>query len=284
MQQISPMTPKFLSAIILISLHLFLSTKLLSQDTVEIQDKPRSKMNYDKPGHYELVIQLENAEMEPGDTLKIGLYFSGYGQIRGSKVFFSTAKNIFTSDSYIKHNLGKNVTSPLYWGYDSVQIKDPDRFSFALGGISSKMRSEEWETSTPYIDFITRNSVTRDSSNFLILTEMALRNKPVSIYLVTPKNVPDGSYSAVLVYTYFNGQEWAGSSQTINFRIKNVLERNPKWVFGLLVIGAITILPILFQLSLWFWKLLFNRKKKDSPIVLDASTAPAQPPIKKNKA
>ena len=71
-----------------LSLRALADTADMDFGNIKRQSKPRSKMDYDKPGHYEMVAQLEKTELDPGDTLRIDLYFSGYGQIRGSKEFF----------------------------------------------------------------------------------------------------------------------------------------------------------------------------------------------------
>src|SRR5689334_3753620 len=63
----------------------FTQIRDLSSMYLRIPDTPRTKANADKPGHYELMIQVDNNEIDPGCTANISIYISGYGEIGGSK-------------------------------------------------------------------------------------------------------------------------------------------------------------------------------------------------------
>jgi hypothetical protein len=181
-------------------------------------------MNYDKPGHYEMLAQLDKPELDGGDTLKIDLYFSGYGQIGGSKVFFSTVDGLFDTSSYCKTDFGKLVIpikdTILYWGANRLSLgNSSSRFEFSIRGISADS-VKLWGPPTIYIDN-PADSNKADSINYLTLPEIEVQNPPVSIRLITKKGVSSGNYSAEIVYTYFNGEEWQGQTITVNFKINN---------------------------------------------------------------
>ena len=220
----------------------------------KFKDKPRNKIDYDKCGHYELVPQLQKAELDPGDTLKIDLYFSGYGQIRGSKVYFSTVDSLFDTTSYTKFDLNKH-DSTLYWGYTTKTLITPSRFEFSLTGMDNKS-SKSWGLPTEYVDYPSDDSTKVDSTDFAILTEVDMENPPFSIRLHTKKSAPPGNYVAEIVYTYFNGQEWQGQTQVINYKINNKFEQYPiwTWVIGF-VVAVIAVIPTIVGfakfLSVW---------------------------------
>src|SRR3989304_6708795 len=49
---------------------------------------PRSAMFAEKPGNYELAVRALNPEVEPGGTINLEVYITGYGEIKGAKVYF----------------------------------------------------------------------------------------------------------------------------------------------------------------------------------------------------
>ena len=46
-----------------------------------IRDKPRSGANGDSPGSYEVVTVADRTVIDPGSTLTLDVYITGYGNI-----------------------------------------------------------------------------------------------------------------------------------------------------------------------------------------------------------
>src|SRR3990172_5537313 len=54
----------------------------------------RSGKYANAPGKYELAVKILNQIVQPGDTLNLEIYITGYGQITGAKfIFFPTSED-----------------------------------------------------------------------------------------------------------------------------------------------------------------------------------------------
>ena len=182
-----------------------------------------------------MAVQVQNTELTPGDSLELDIYFSGYGEIEGSKLFFSTAKGIFQEDSsYVKHSLYRDGNY-LDWGRTTQYMKNPSRFSLTFSGL----KLPDWKEPSIYLDFDDR-----DSNNYILISERDAIYAPIHIHFPIKQNAPSGNYYATLVYTYFNGQEWVGSTQRVDFKIDNWVEAHPRsaWGIGILV-AIIVVIP-----------------------------------------
>jgi hypothetical protein len=146
------------------------------------KSRPRTKIDFDKPGNYESVIQIQKSEINPGSSLDIDIYFSGYGEVRGSKFFFSTEDNLFNDDSsYVLMNLGVKDNRYMYWGNTKQSLKGQvSRFVMGIQGIavsvSDSSADKDWKVATPFIDFPVRDA--SDSTDFAIITELKLSMHP----------------------------------------------------------------------------------------------------------
>jgi hypothetical protein len=228
-------------------------------DTIFIRSRPRNKEFYDKPGHYEMVALLDNTEINPGDTFNVSLFFSGYGEIGSSKVYFKANKNIFLDTGcYISGGLSGDKNNHVFW----TAVKDSISGFFGgvmpLGGL--KMRNyPEWGGSTSFIDLDT------NSKSIHIFPENSIdQHPPYYFHLSARDDIEAGPYVVTLVFTYFNGQEWAGQQIQLNFKVKNIIERNPgwAWVIGILavLIAFIGIIPIVGELGKKFVHKIFRNK------------------------
>jgi hypothetical protein len=237
-----------------------------NMDTLPLGDRPRNKQNYEKPGHYEMVADLDKNELDPGDTFNISFYFSGYGQIGLSKLYFKVNKNIFLDTGcYASGGLIRDSNGHFHWTAIRQQIRAFSGGILPLGGLSRK-NSIEWGVSTAYID---RTENTNDLS---ILTEIPIENHPpYYFHLATRNDVEPGPYAIVLVYTYFNGQEWVGEQQQLTFKIKNIIERNTgwAWIIGILtlILAFVAIIPILRELGAKVVSFLFKQNNLKGRIV-----------------
>jgi hypothetical protein len=244
------------------------SPNMLSGDLEEMA-KPRNKYNAEKPGRYELVPQVQKTELNPGDPLDIDIYFSGYGEIAGSKALFSTVKGIFEPHvSYVQHSI-KYENKIFSWGKDTLYLSGPSRFSLTIRGVTRP----GWGESTIYLDV-----KGKDTTNYLLRSELPMPGAPIYVHLQTKKDIEPGPYSLIIVYTYYNGQEWVGSTQTINFKVKNWIERNPFWTWALGILLAVLALgPTVVQFLNWC-KVGFRNENKVEKVIpqVKVTTSPTK--------
>ena len=241
--------------------------------------KPRTKIDFDKPGNYDLVIQIQKSEIDPSSPLDIDIYFSGYGEIRGSKIFFSNEENIFNDESsYVLTDLGSNNKDPFYWGYTKQSIKgEVSRFVIGLqgAGTSDPNADKDWKVATPFIDLPSAGAES-DSTNFLILTELKLGTAPISIHLGDcSKNY--GNHNFTIVFTYFNGKEWKGQSKTLSYHINNPIESHPvwTWIAGIIAffITVLGIVPAIYAIGKKSYEWVLNKLIKQNKAAVKAKKA-----------
>lgn len=141
--------------------------------------QPRHATGDSEPGKYELVSRVSNTTVDPGDTVTINLYITGYGKIDSSKLFFAPPPDVlFEEDkSYVNAGLspvladGSVLLSPgenkknlsgdetiigFVWGQGRLKLTNSN-FILALGGIGV----EKWKENTPLFDL----TITADSKN-----------------------------------------------------------------------------------------------------------------------
>lgn len=204
--------------------------------------KPRNMQDADSPGHYELVTQLDKGEIDPGDSVTLSIFISGYGNIGESKLVIEKLPAIFDiGSSYTlainfelvgKDKDGRDVGKVVY-----QRAGIPAPFVITLGGV--KVRG--WPRSTYYVD---EEPTSHGALN--ILTESTFPQAPFSVHFQTDRKIEPGAYNFAVIYTYFDGKEWVGEQQTINFKVKSYVERNNTWftILGL-VLAFIAVLPFL---------------------------------------
>jgi hypothetical protein len=221
-------------------LSLICESEALSQsvDSIFLRAEPRTKNNYDKPGQYQMIAQLDKEEINPGDSVNIHIKFSGYGEIGQSKVYFINGSHLIdTNYSYVVHSF--NVRgNKVRWGGKRSNLKNTYAFTLNLLGVQYK----DWTQATMFID---RDSTSND---FSILTETGGASSPIIIHLKTVDNLDPGSYKLTIVFTYFNGEEWQGQSQVVELKVKNWVDRNTTVITILgLTLAFISVVPFLVE-------------------------------------
>jgi hypothetical protein len=84
--------------------------------------KPQMALNADKPGAYSLVVQSTQSHVSPGDSVKIRVFISGYGIIRGPKLRIQPPPGLFEEkDSKVFFDLGEIQSGELGWGTSSME-------------------------------------------------------------------------------------------------------------------------------------------------------------------
>jgi hypothetical protein len=222
---------------------------------IYIDTLPRMKENYNYPGHYSLASIINKKEVNKGDEFEVDTYFTGYGEIGLSKVFITISADIFDSSSTYLGDLGSDSRNGIFWGKNRypIGIGIPTVINFT-GGISPAKNKSIFYISQ-YIDF------TKEPRSLVILTEGRLLNAPLVMQLKLKDKVNPGEYSISLYYTYFNGQEWCGEKTEIQFKVNSFFEEHfTAFQIAGIIIGIITIIPILYQL-IGFYQRVFKKAK-----------------------
>jgi hypothetical protein len=217
---------------------------------------PRVGRDGDKPGKYELIDHIFESSVDPGDTVKIDLYITGYGNITSSKLYFSPPPVLIFEegkDSIVTSGLKSNkiakgdmVLAPnshqptpalgdgvvISWGRESVPIT---RFGFTLGLGGVKLG--DWSEGTAYFD--ADNGRISIGSTPSISTEAFMEGwPPIRLVLKLKKDVRPGIYTMGFVFTYFNGTAWQNSSLRTSITIRNAFQRHEKAVTVIGIVAA----------------------------------------------
>jgi len=218
-----------------------------SDDSADLQlaepvpTSPRSGPHSDAPGHFELVLRVLNPEIDPGETLEIEGYVTGYGQIQASKLFILPPPAFLEADgSTFQHSLGfnregKEGEPPIKFGAVTSQA-DTEAGVLTFLGIQHK----SWSESSYFVDidvFQSEHAAVLPSAT--IITEMRLVQAPLVYRFKTRDGVAPGQHHLQFVLTYFDGQRWRASRQSPSVKVSSWLERNQTW---LTVVGTILTL------------------------------------------
>ena len=202
-------------------------------------DAPRTGTSANERGCYTLMYRINNTTVDPGDTLEIELYVSGYGRIDTSKLCFYPSTGLFdVKNSYVRFGVTRAADGAITFGGHEAQPGEAGSTLDLSGGI----KIENWLRSTLYWDCA-------EGELPQIMTETKQRHAPVHMYLVTRRDIAPGSHFMQMTFTYFNGVEWSASSIHVEFVVRNFYQRNEGlvWVLGAVAAGA-SILSLILQI------------------------------------
>jgi len=185
----------------------------------------------DKPGNYELVIRLQNPIVDPGDILKLEVFITGYGLIRKEKLVFYPSVDLFDNEkSKIRFGIGRKKDKPnlFIFGTQERKLKDVGITIGGMGGI----KKENWKEYTIFFDIVDSKEVPQ------ISTETKQECAPVELDLKVSHSARAGIYYLSFNFSYFNGEQWKGSSKEVAFTIRNVLQRNETLAAFLAIFAA----------------------------------------------
>lgn len=174
--------------------------------------------NADKPGSYRLVSRIAANTFNPGDTLKLEQFITGYGTGSGFKIFCNISDNLFDeSQSRLVSDLTQTLTNPpmLQWGGREIPISNGG-YTFTL----SSRGHPPWGSPAEIFDI-------KENHNY-IATERTIKNAPFLYILKLKKNVKPGMNYLLYNMTFFNGNEWVCQEEKIPFKINNTFERYNK--------------------------------------------------------
>ncbi len=209
--------------------------------------KARRGENGDKTGKYELVARIYDANIDPGDTVVVDIYITGYGRIANSKLALYPPVSVL-SDSGSAVSYGFDYREErVRWGGRSAAVSERGIMLPTAG-----TAAEPWPGYTHFFDV-------SDDPTPRILTESSQGDDgtaPYTLSLQLSPQAKSGDYGITLVFTYFNGEAWQTSRVEPRFTIRNVFQRNERIISILGVLAAIGSIPPIFQVGYSFWEWL----------------------------
>lgn len=202
-----------------------------------LSDKPRTGKYADKRGSYEQVLRVKTAVIKPGEPIQIEQFFTGYGEIKSSKVIF------YPSDSIIDLK-GSYMVADLKWtpdendpdggkyiqfGGEKIDITSDNGMQFVLQGI----KKDVWEESTLFVD------VRQDDFPPLFTEGSRGGFAPFTYYLKTVDNIRPGKHVLDFYFIYYNGENWEKSNKSVEIKVQNIIERHEIFIWYLALITTV---------------------------------------------
>ena len=191
------------------------------------KDKPRARSNSEKCGSYTPVSRLSDDAVDPGGTLEIEIFITGYGDIRNPKLaFYFSPSLIDHTKSICYFDIGKKKDGSFFWGPSKHSVDETGTIINFTGGVSPD--DGNWLEPTNFFDL-------DDSDSSPLSTESKLGGAaPVRLSLVMNNRARAGSHNIPFVLSYFDGERWQTSSHTVTVQVRNSLQRYAAvpWVLG----------------------------------------------------
>lgn len=209
---------------------------------------PRRAMHANAPGNYEIIASADKQTIKPGDTLKIGVYITGYGNIEGAKLTLIAPTDFVLIDG--KESLSSTFVRGFYYrlgepiGIKILKSENQFDGKGSIMHISGTRSNDNGLFITPFIDKYYIDNTSLSPLTATISTELTIGNKaPFEFFLKTNTNSTSGIHKLNFYLTYFNGSEWKSSIQSVDIDIPTRYKRNELviWIFGLLL--SILVLP-----------------------------------------
>jgi hypothetical protein len=205
---------------------------------------PRMAPNADRPGEYRLAIRILDAEIDPGDELRLEIYIVGYGKIRGSKVSFRPPLYFIDPEGSKAVFGARGAGGRLLWGGKQERM-NPEGFTVLMSGL----QKEGWED-TPYIDVLPPEQADKDALGIAtIATEKKYGAAPIGITLKVQDEAPTGTHNLQFFFTYFNGNEWKSDIQSVDVLVRNWVRRHELFtVVGGVLVALVALLATILSL------------------------------------
>jgi hypothetical protein len=207
------------------------------------------KENADRPGSYNLAVLLNKQSLNSGDSLKINVFFTGYGKIGLSKVYINLSELIFDANSNFSSSLS-HENNLFQWGGQISKTNLDHGMVINMSGGFSWHHNDTTIKYGLYLDHDSR------PDNIAIITEDYINNAPLTFNLKLKNDAKPGIYTMGLYYTYFNGIEWKGTTTEVEIKVNSFFEEHSDGftILGFLI-GIISIIPV------FDWIINFYRKK-----------------------
>lgn len=226
-------------------------------------ESPRNAMYAKFPGHYELSARSLNATVNPGESINIEVFITGYGDIKTGKLFTS-----FPSKFVEEGDQSFSTTNLLVLDNNTKEIyfSGPKMYAAETGIIIRLFDNVDKMVAIFDAGLIDNNK--KNIKSEIISTEIKIKNAPIELHLKTQNDVLPGNYIIKLYFTYFNGVNWNTSTQNISIEVPSWLKRNEiyLWVFGTILVILSLIQDVYFmheKIKTWYNKndVIASKKK-----------------------
>lgn len=190
---------------------------------------------------------------DPGKTVNVDIYISGFGNIKNNKI-----RVFFPDDLLNPEDPGVIGTTIRCVSYDN-KTKIPSFFDInvTLSDIVINLQECNFMHSTTYEEFQTP----------LIMSERKIFEKPpIYLSMNIAKNATPGDREVEIVFTYTDGIKWYQDKEKITIHVNNQVEENRQTLFILLAL--IGILLSFSSTSEKFGLILSSRSKKVLYIII----------------
>lgn len=209
----------------------------------------RNFANSDRPGSYRLASVLRESVLDPGGTIEIDQFITGYGECSGLKITFYPSNKLFVEEeSFFEHGLQLTKDNPpkVIWGGTVATISNEGT------SINPIMKNDGCGGYSAVFDI-------RENSNF-IFTERRSPKAPFSYRLKLKRDSTSGPHYINFYLTFYNGNEWVCQEERVNFKINNMFETHStklSWIAAIALLvtiahdGLSPILDSLHEVGKW---------------------------------
>jgi hypothetical protein len=194
---------------------------------------PRMAERSTDPGAYQPAVRVRNPIIDPGETVEMEVFLTGYGDIVSSKLVIYPSPGVFDPVlSKIVHSIKMNEEGMMTFGAVEDTFDDNGIALILNGGI----KANGWPRTTMYFD--------SHSHDLQLVTEMIQENAPVFLKLNTINSVRPGTYQLQCFFTYNDGHRWNTVVHSSTFVVRNLLQRHEVLIAVIATIAAaVTIAP-----------------------------------------
>lgn len=180
-----------------------------------------------KEGKYHLVMRSTKTVVDPGESVLVQLYITGFGTIDYPKLVFYPSANVLSKQSEVSFGAELRDNGLAYFG-------------------SQKEKFDQYGK-TINLSFVNGHTLFLRNSKSISLQIMTEKNTndvaPVQLDLRLSSQARPGNYFIHFVLTYFNGEEWDSVSEKFTFTVRNSLQRHEllAWWLGIIAAAATVI-------------------------------------------
>ena len=186
-------------------------------------DSPQGREFSDKPGAYSLVSRISRANVDPGDTLNVELYFTGYGFIEGEKLLVYPSPGILeASKSKITANC-KQIGNSITFGGQSWPLTEEGGSWIEVN--TAGVKAKGWNRPSMFFDVIPETHFICTEAAFPWTPPKGQFHGPVTLILKTKDKAKPGQYDVRFALTYYNGESWVTCPETAQFSVTTWYQR-----------------------------------------------------------
>jgi hypothetical protein len=195
------------------------------------------------PGAYDLAIRALKPVINPGETVTLEVYITGYGIITGPKLSLTLpSRSVDTNESKILHGFkhppeGQTVSmSEVEYGHTESAMSEVG-FNIQLAGISGYIATDGTDINYGEYTMFWDAIIPDHGGTPTIASEMKRGEAPVYVRIKTTKAIAPGNHNLLFHFTYFDGERWQITNRSVSLFVRNWFQRNHgiTWTLGVVV-------------------------------------------------